>query len=55
MHRIVGLDHSTGSVQSTPRSHQRVRAVWAPERKGQILEIPHFELVPGEPAQVRDS
>lgn len=44
MHWVVGLDLedlSAGGAQ--PLSGSRVRAVWAEERTGQILDIAHFE------------
>ncbi len=40
LHRIAG--------QEVPAPGQRVRAVWASERSGSILDIEHFELLSGD-------
>ncbi|SDU79251.1 Zn-ribbon domain-containing OB-fold protein [Gordonia westfalica] len=47
MHYVSGLDLTDPagvSEQLTPGT--RVRAVWADERTGQILDIAHFEQIP---------
>ncbi|MFF0243134.1 Zn-ribbon domain-containing OB-fold protein [Rhodococcus sp. D-6] len=44
MHYIVGLDFSDpAGIRAQLPSGSRVRAVWAEERTGQILDISHFE------------
>jgi uncharacterized protein len=44
MHWLVGPDFSDPArVRAQLPSGSRVRAVWAPERTGQILDIAHFE------------
>jgi uncharacterized OB-fold protein len=44
MHWVVGLDfEDAAGVRAQLPSGSRVRAVWAPERTGQILDIAHFE------------
>jgi hypothetical protein len=44
MHYVRGLDLSDpASVRAQLPPGSRVRAVWAPERTGQILDISHFE------------
>jgi hypothetical protein len=46
MHWIVGIDFSlNGDVQAQLPLGTRVRAVWAEERTGQILDIAHFEPI----------
>jgi uncharacterized OB-fold protein len=46
MHWIVGIDfNDPATVQEQLPTGTRVRAVWAPERVGQILDIVHFEPV----------
>lgn len=43
MHYVRGLDLSDpGAVRAQLPPGTRVRAVWAPERSGQILDISHF-------------
>ncbi|MBQ7805747.1 OB-fold domain-containing protein [Rhodococcus sp. (in: high G+C Gram-positive bacteria)] len=46
MHYVVGLDFTdpAGVHDQLPKG-SRVRAVWAAERSGQILDISHFEPV----------
>lgn len=47
MHWIVGVNFDDPtSVQSQLPIGTRVRAVWAEERSGQILDIAHFEPIP---------
>ena len=46
MHYVNGLDLSDpAAVHDQLPVGTRVRAVWAPERTGQILDIAHFEKV----------
>jgi uncharacterized OB-fold protein len=46
MHWIVGIDFEPGGdVRDVLPFGTRVRAVWAPERTGGILDIAHFEPV----------
>jgi uncharacterized protein len=46
MHWIVGVDFTPeGDPLTALPFGTRVRAVWAPERTGQILDIAHFEPV----------
>lgn len=46
MHWIVGVDFTPGTdVREQLPFGTRVRAVWAPTRTGQILDIAHFEPV----------
>lgn len=46
MHYVSGLDLSDpAGVAEQLRPGQRVRAVWAEERTGEILDIAHFEKV----------
>lgn len=46
MHWVVGVDFDDpATVQTQLPLGTRVRAVWAPERTGQILDIAHFEPV----------
>lgn len=46
MHWVVGAEFSdTGDVRAALPFGTRVRAVWSPERTGQILDIAHFEPV----------
>lgn len=46
MHWITGVDFTPGAdVRAALPFGTRVRAVWAPERTGSILDIAHFEPI----------
>ncbi|GAC1593655.1 MAG: Zn-ribbon domain-containing OB-fold protein [Acidimicrobiales bacterium] len=46
MHYVQGLDLSDpNAVREQLPAGSRVRAIWSPERLGQILDIAHFEKI----------